>query len=363
LEPLTAPLERLGGIIEAFRNPQGVFPAAFLSGVAAFCTFVVLLHLAWSLRSRLAAWRALDRGMSRQGVEGGEAQLLRALARCAVPQAPVNIVQNIWIFEAAVHRYLAPARRSPGRMGREAPAAALIRRLRRKLGFDARCRAVYHSTRELMPGLLIQLLFPGARKGSSAWARIADCREDYLHLTVLESAGLLVPGLEVEARFVAGSHRFAFHSRVVEVDRASGECLALHSLDIQLADRRHWRRFEINGSVAFKPGRNGSEPWRPATLWDLSPGGAKLLSSSPCPVGGRVTLRLEPASYVPANPVGPDADLGQRQIAGSVTAVEPVAGGYNHHVEFRDIENADEDYLCRLMNVIQFSRRQAAEAA
>jgi len=349
---------RLQGIRRALEAQETARWAYFIVAVGLFVAIIVIANILisrWNRGRRVqAAWTHLARDMARRHLDRGQQELLRKLVLRETPGRPLDIVERIEVFERAVHRYLgslgAPERRDES----VRRAASLVRGLRDKLGFaQARGRA-YYSTRELASGQAVHLAPKGRGGAASVWARVQGGHEDVLSLQHVQPADAELRGHPIEVVFFDGKAAFSFDSTVLEVDSEEATCLLAHSIDVRSAGVREFHRVDVNCPVAFRAAWEGPDVRREGTILDLGAGGLALLCPCYYEDGEEILLQLQPDAYLRA-PDGPArSHLADRQLKGAILQTRRTADGRCvHHIEFRDVDNEDREYLFRLVRHIE----------
>lgn len=359
------PLRALDGIHDALQGPSGVRWACFIIGAALLVILLLLVHVLvvrTRRRRRLrASWqqfaaRMVDRQLSRR-----EGQLLRELAERETPWRPLDVAERIEVFERAVHRYL-KAIESPG-SGPEptGAAAAQVRSLRGKLGFEAPAGAFYFSTRQLPAGLQVHLTTSGA-DSPGTWAKVKGGREDFLELVELESPDARLKGRRVEVVFFQGTSAFSFEVDVVAVDTASASCLLTHSLDVRSAGMREFHRVAVGKPITFRAAWEEPRVRREGTLRDLSAGGLGLLCPCLYERGEELVINISPARCLGEGGAPGVRPIEDRQIGGRIVETRRTRDGRCvYHVEFSDISESDQQYVFGLVRRLEL-RGRAAEA-
>ena len=320
----------------------------------------LLLYVIWYKVRHHMLWYRAEQRMARLGISGLEADVLRTLAERYAKGRPIEVMRNIRLFEHAVDRHLREQAASDEKGMRE--IAGKVHALRRHLGFHVPPGARYYSTREVEDGQRLALTFKTDDRELNASARVGSPREDLLYLVELEPPVKAFEGEEAEAYFDRGSRRFRFWTRILEVHREAGWCLAEHTLEIKRSERRRSRRVPIEEPVQFSVRGVPGEPLT-GTLLDLSAHGAAVKYPDPIEEGEVLLLNLRPEDYL-REPVSEAASqLREQRVAGTVLPLkldEDEPGTL--HLEFQEISPEERDALCRMLNAIELQQRRRAAA-
>ena len=352
------PLKALDGMRRAFTEPSMARWGYLLVAVMLLALIIVLVRLVLRqlTRSRQvqAAWQQLATDMARWRLNRQEQELLRGLVMRVTPLRPLDLVERVEVFERAVHRHfvlLGVPRKRDESIRR---AGALVHGLRTKLGLRHTRGRVYYGTRELAAGQALHLAPKGKGDTPSIWARVGGVREDLLELTHVRPADPALRDRAVEAVFFDGKAAFRFASKVLEVNPDEATCLLAHSMDVRSAGAREFHRVDVKRPVTFRAAWEDDDVRREGTILDLGAGGLGLLCPCYYEDGEELAIHFQPDLYLPPRR-GSDQDrLPDRRLKGTILKTRRTADGRCvHHVEFRDVGEADREYLFRLVREIE----------
>ncbi len=354
----TRPLRALDGIQSALqRGSGGVHWALLVVGAVLLVILLLLVHvIIEQVRRRRKVkgeWQKLARKLCAWKLERPERELVHELARDQAPHEPLKVVEELDVFEQAVHRYLQRmASRGPG--GQEpARAAARVAALREKLSFRRPRGGTYFSTRELEDGLRVFLSGPDGGL-ANVRGEVHGQREDYLALAGVSPAERGLEGRTVEVTFFAGESAYSFTTRVVRLDTAAGTCLLEHSLDVRSTGVREHHRVEVRRPVAFRAQWEGRQVRREGELRDLSAGGLCVQCPSYYETGEELLFEFVAQDYVGERARRAPGLAEPRTVQGKI--IETRRSGEDecvYHVEFQGISDADRQYLLTLVRQVE----------
>ncbi len=364
------PERTLRSIQQALNRSNEAQVTQFLLGIALLAlTLVLVALLVRKIRGHrrlLAEWKELAARGLRLGLTREERTLLRELAKREAPWTPLDVVQNIEVFERAVHGYLEGSAGPSGpRTSSAAPGAGCVRSVRVKLGFERPPGLRYFSTRELEPGQEVRLkLQPGGPSAEQA-LRATGRREDYLELTGLAPVGEALRGRRVDGLFFRGSHAYGFQSEVVGIDLATATCLLRHTIKVTSGGLREFQRVALGKPAVFRAEWEGPDVRREGTVRDVSGGGLSLQCPCYYETGERLVLAITPGLWLRGGegdgPAPENEQMADRQMAGVIVDTEKTGDGRCiHHVEFRDATDEDRQYVMRLVRRIELSAAREA---
>jgi len=364
--PLAAGLDAVGraraasrGVMKSDTNllPLAIGMAVVLLAAAAVYTFV------WFARRRNRYgrnWRAFVDVVADGGFDQGQAEFLVRLARTERMFDPAQILRRLDVFEYAVDHHLRPLAGAGPQSPGLAAECSMIRGLREKLGFWAPRGGTYASTRELEPGLALRFGLVGQQRDADTWAETAAPREDFLEIVRMTHVPAGLPGASVDAVVFSRNRAFRFRSTVVRADEREATCLLTHTVDMQLAGEREFRRVPVDKPVTFRAAWEEDNIRRDGVLIDLSAGGAALRCPCFYETGEQLVLRLAPQAYY--RQTSAEQPLPDRQVVGSVTRTRRTDDDECvYHIEFRDIDGRERQFLSQLVHRIDV-RGIAAEA-
>jgi len=350
-------LGRFRGLQDGLQSATGLGWALLIIGFAGLVIVALVIQMLMRgirRRRRLVEnWREFGARMDRWELDAPSRALLRELARRECPQTPVTLLEQIEVFERAVHRYLKPICAAGGQ--RAEKAARAVAEARRKLGFVGTEGPVYYSTRELRQGQQLQL---APRGGSEFWGTVAEQSEASLHVKPSAPLPADVAGQTVEVVFFEGNRAYSFEARVLRLDASASECVLEHVLDVRSAGAREFHRVDVGKSIAFRAAWEDEDVERIGVLRDLSAGGLALVSQCYYEDGEDVVVSFRPADYLShKDEAGPE--LEERRITGTIVETERVAGGRClYHVNFPELDAEGRRYLFRLVHRLELAARE-----
>lgn len=351
----------LRGIQQAMRSEGRTDWALIVIAVVALVIVGLLVHvLVSAIRRRrrlVASWQEFTDRLERWGLEPHCRKLLRELASRYSPGNPVRLIEDLGVFEMAVHRHLKPlCARGPGEKSRR--AAAAIRELREKLGLRVPSGVTYYSTRELPSGQEVQLRPVKGQEEGTWWAVVGALREDFLALQDVRPKPGGLQGAEVRVVFFSDGRAYSFETKVVVADAAASICLLEHTVDVRSAGARQFHRVQVNGPIAFRAEWEDEEVEREGRVRDFGAGGLAL--DCPCYYEGeeQLILHIEPGNYLPGA-AGSQTDMGDRSIKGRIVESRRLSGGRcRYHIEFRDLDADERQYLFRLARTLELNAQE-----
>lgn len=362
------PERTLRGIQQALSRSSETDVTRFLLVVAlvalVLCLTALLVRQVQSRHRLVAAWKGLAEKMLQLGLTREERGLVREFAKREAPWTPMEVLQNIDVFEGAVHRYLEGVASSSRPLEPSAEAAGRVRSVRMKLGFQRPPGILCFSTRELEAGQEVRLRIPGGKTPSELSARATGRREDLLELAELRPADEGLRGRRVDAVFFRGSRAFGFQSEVVEVDASRATCLLKHSVQVTPGGLREFQRVPLDKAVTFRAKWEGPGVCRQGTARDLSGGGLSLLCPCYYETGEQLVLNITPGRWFGGEEGEHEKLPEDRQIVGSIVDTQRTGDGRCvHHVGFLDVTDEERGYLLGLVRRVELStaKAQAAE--
>ncbi len=331
--------------------------ALFIIAIATLAIVALLVHaLVRGVRRRrriVANWREFASRMERWELDAPARSLLKELARRDSAENPVRVLEELSAFERAVHRYLKPLCAAGGPRAQQ--AARAVADLRAELGFAGSEGPAYYSTRELAEGQQLEFA-PGGQ--GEFWGRVAEQREDYLHVAQVEPFPGDIAGRKVAAVFFESNRAYSFDTVVVSADESSRTCVLEHTLDVRSAGARQFHRVRVDKPITFRAAWEEQGVQRTGTLKDLSAGGLALLSPCYYEEGEDVVFHFRPADYLPAaDHLGPS--LPEQDLTGRIVQVERLAGGRClQHVSFPELDTPGRGYLFRLVHRLELAARE-----
>ncbi len=349
----------LRAIRDSVRHSVGRELALMLIALAALGMVALLLQVFLrALRRRRAlekSWADLARWLEASELSGEQRKLARELATRYSPGNPMGVVEQIEVFERAVHRYLKPVcADGPGPDAEQ--AARRLGQLRDKLNLRTPGGVLYFSSRELDAGQEVELK-PLGQQQHLCWGMVAEQREDFLVIKGVRPGTEGLEGCEVRVVFFHAGRSYTFETRVVEAEPSGSRCFLQHTLDVRTAGAREFHRVQVNGPASVRSPWEDGDVERQATLRDLSTGGAGLVSRRYFEDGEQVVVLLRPADYLPEDDSFETEPA--RALPGIIVGVERTPGGRcRYHVEFRELDGGDRQFLFRLVNRLELAGQE-----
>jgi hypothetical protein len=350
------PLRTIEGIQQALSasgNSKAVyvlFGIALLAVLAGLTYFLVVLV---RRQNRLqGAWQDLGHRMTQWKLSREEQDLVLELATRVSPWSPVDVLDSAQTFERAVHEHLKEA----AVRGQAARAAAAVRAVRTKLQLTHLRGTAYYSTRELPPGVELELTVRDSEGYPPLRAVVKGGREDLLELVRLEPADGGLKGRKVEVCIFERDCALRFEAQVVAVDAPKATCLLTHSVNLSPAGLREFHRVSVGKPVTFRAAWETPEVSREGALEDMSGGG--LAVRCPCyyETGEQLVFQIRPALWLPEDEERPQKPLEDREVMGTIVNTRMMDGGRCvHHVEFRDLPEADREYVLALVRRLEIA--------
>ncbi|MHC4591712.1 MAG: PilZ domain-containing protein [Planctomycetota bacterium] len=359
------PLKSLDGIQNALEGPQAgnwVFLALGFAVLAVLLLLIQVLVVRMRRQRRIrAAWQGLADRMARWQLDRQEGEVLRELARREAPLSPLHVVERPQVFETAVHRYL----KRLGSSGSDAEsvrrAALCVQSLRGKLRFGHRPGAVYYSTRQLAGGQQVDLMASGTDDPLGMSAKVKGGREDCLELTDVRPAPEGLRGRKVEVVFFHGKNGFSFETEVLASDPNRASCLLAHTLNVRSAGLRQLHRVEARGPVTFRAAWEEPDVRREGVLCDLSAGGLAMICPCYYETNEDVIVGLTPSAYLESERGRRGGEPRSRELKGTIVDTRPTEDGRCiHHVEFRDLDATDRQFLLGLVRRVEVNGKTSA---
>ncbi|MFO8008930.1 MAG: PilZ domain-containing protein [Candidatus Brocadiia bacterium] len=341
------------------RDSVGTEVALVVIAVAALGMVALLLQMFLAaLRRRRTleqSWADLGRWLENSELSPEQRRLVRELATRYSPDNPMGVVEQIEVFERAVHRYLKPiCADGPGADSQR--AGQRLRQLRTKLHLETPSGVLYFSSRELEAGQEVELK-PLGQNEHPCWGVVAEQREDFLVLKGVRPAAGDLQGLEVRVVFFRAGRSYTFETTVVAADSSASRCFLEHTLDVRTAGAREFHRVQVNAPAAVRAPWEDEQVQRQATLRDLSAGGAGLVSRCYFEDGEQVVVVLRPGDCLPEGAA--TEDEGPRDLPGTIVGLERTPGGRcRYHVEFGELDSSDRQFLFRLVNRLEVAGQE-----
>lgn len=350
-------LGRLRGLQDGLQSSTGPRWALLIIGFAGLAIVALVIHmLIRGIRRRrrlVENWQEFGARMDRWELDAPSRKLLRELAMRECPEAPVSLLEQMEVFERAVHRYLKPLCASGGQQAED--AARSVAEIRRQLGFLETEGPVCYSTRELREGQQLQL---ACKDGREFWGSVCERREDFLRVKLSETPPDDITGQAVEAVFFEGNRAYSFETEVVRVDGAGSICVLEHALDVRSAGAREFHRVGVGESITFRAAWEDDGVERVGTLRDLSAGGLAVVSQCYYEEGEDVVVLFRPSDYLPRRDQTGE-ELGERRLGGTIVETERLAGRRClYHVNFPELDAEERRYLFRLVHRLELAARE-----
>lgn len=349
-------------------DPLYVFLVAFsLILLLGGFTFFEILKASLRKKEKVqTGWQYFSDLAEQKGLDAQEVEHLRGMVEDGEVGSADMVFDSAFIYEDALEAYLA---QNAARFGKDETAYAVLRRLRRKLGFHQLAVEVpVVSTRQFEEGLPAQLTLEGDKAIRGKVSEVNE-RHWYMLLEEGESTRLLMGALRagdshLVSLFRPGDGEYGLMPKVASLRVSTATICFEHSRELERRQQRSWVRVEVNipcRATVQAAGETGAEASfavgqvLEGRLLDISGGGACARFSFPLPQGCRLLLNFD----LPGTPF-----RGVRTEIMRLSAL--VRGGrevFEHNLKFLDLDTPLQERIVRYVFEKQRNDSQLRGAA
>jgi hypothetical protein len=192
----------------------------------------------------------------------------------------------------------------------------------------------------------------------TARAKVGPGREDLLEFVDVTPAPAGLRGKTGDVAFFHRDGAFRFRTQLVAVDKARASCLATHTLELHETEGSRLRRVRVERPIRFGRASEPAGKYREGTLENASTGGACLVADAGFQVGEKLVLDIRPSQYQPRRRAARREGLEDRRLNGTIVGRTEARGGRcYYHIEFSDLPQGADQYLVRLVSLLEVIAR------